>query len=167
MPRCALPASDARALTAGETALAAAVFGGALDPARVRIRRGKYFFLQPRQVVMAPDGDIWFHPDGGLWRADFAVEPLHLRALLVHELVHVWQHQSGICLPLRRPPFARYAYRLRPGKRFAAYGLEQQARIVEHAYRLTHGGTAPATAADYAALLPFGPDINRHPPSAS
>jgi len=102
-----------------------------------------------------------------LWRDDFAAEPLHLRALLVHELVHVWQHQSGICLPLRRPPFARYRYRLKPGKRFTSYGLEQQARIVEHAYLLAEGGSAPATAACYAAVLPFATAISGRSPLTS
>ncbi len=144
--------TEVRALTPGEHAIAAALFGAALDPEPVRIRRAKWFMWQPAWVVMAPDGDIWLHPNGGLWRADFASQPLPLRALLVHELTHVWQHQRGINLVLRRRPFARYGYALEPGKPFGAYGIEQQAMIVEHAYRARERGL-PDPALE--ALLPF------------
>ena len=100
---------------------------------------------------MAPDGDIWFHPDGGLWREDFADAPLSLRALFVHELTHVWQHQRGISLPLRRHPFCRYRYALSPGRPLERYGIEQQAMIVQHGWqRLLRGEPL----GDYAALLP-------------
>ena len=137
-----------RALTPGETAIAAAVFGAALDPLAVRVRCAKWFMFQPAWVTMAPDGDIWFHPNSGLWRDDFAAEPLWLRALFVHELTHVWQVQSGRNLVVERLPFARYAYALTPAKPFAAYGIEQQATIVETAYRR-------ALAGPEADLLPF------------
>lgn len=109
--------------------------------------------LQPAWITMAPDGHVWFHPNSGLWCEDFSTRSLNLRALLVHELTHVWQHQTGINLILRRPPFARYRYRLQPGKPFTAYGLEQQASIVEDAYRLCESG-GDATA--HEAVLPFG-----------
>lgn len=149
----------ARPLTPGERALAAGVFGPALDPAGPTLRRGKWFPLQPRHTVMAPDGHVWFHPRGHEWRDDFAAAGLASRALLVHELVHVWQHQCGIDLVRRRPPFARYRYLpLVPGKAFAAYGIEQQACIVQDAYFIGEGahvrGAPPL--ADYAALIPFG-----------
>lgn len=144
--------TDARGLTAGETRIAAGMFGAALDTASVRLRRGKWFMFQPAWVTMAPDGDIWFHPNGGLWCADFAAQPLPLRALFVHEMTHVWQVQSGLNLVWRRPPFARYRYTLAAGKPFGAYGIEQQAMIVEHAYRARERG-APAPVLE--ALLPF------------
>jgi len=83
---------------------------------------------------MAPDGHIWFHPDGGLWRTDFADAPERLQAFFLHELTHVWQHQQGLCLWLRRHPFCRYDYRIVPGKPLRRYGIEQQAMIVEHAF---------------------------------
>ena len=144
--------TEVRALTSGERAIVAALFGAALDPEPVRIRRAKWFMWQPAWVVMAPDGDIWLHPNGGLWRDDFASQPLPLRALLVHELTHVWQRQRGRNLVLQRRPFARYGYTLAPGKPFGDYGIEQQAMIVEHAYRAReHGLPDPALEA----LLPF------------
>jgi hypothetical protein len=142
-----------RPLTPGELALAQSVFGDALDTAIVTLRRAKYWMWQPAWVVMAPDGHIWFHPNGGAWCEDFSGASFGLRALLVHELVHVWQRQQGVNLLLRRRPFARYRYRLTPGKPFAAYGIEQQASIVEHAWlRREAGGDLAA----YAAVIPFG-----------
>ena len=149
-----------RSLTPGERAIAAAVFGDALDPAPVTLRRGKWFPFQPRRVVMAPDGHVWFHPEGLEWRDDFAAAGLASRALLVHELTHVWQHQRGVNLLLRRRPFARYAYLpLTPGKPFGAYGIEQQACIVADAYLLREGArvTDAPPLAVYRALLPFAP----------
>ena len=110
------------------------IFGRTLNPELIRIHRAKWFPLQPRNVAMAPDGHIWFHPDGGLWRADFAKAPARLQAFLIHELTHVWQHQQGLCLLVRRHPFCRYDYRIVPGRPLRRYGIEQQAMIVEHAF---------------------------------
>lgn len=153
------PATRVRPPTDGELALIASVFGDTLDPEGVTFRQGKWWFLQPRAVVMAPDGHIWFHPKNPAWRDDFSDAPLPLRSLFIHELVHVWQRQHGINLLLRRYPFSRYRYLpLVPGKPFSAYGVEQQAEIVRHAYVLREGGTvrdAPPLAA-YAKIIPFG-----------
>jgi hypothetical protein len=120
--------------------MAASLFGQALDPDPVRIHRARWLPLQPRNVVMAPDGHIWFHPDGGLWRADFSEASERMQALLIHELTHVWQHQQGLCLPLRRHPFCRYDYALEPDKPLRRYGIEQQAMIVEHAFTARRAG---------------------------
>jgi len=148
-----------RRLTAAERDLAGSMFGTAVDYDRVRIHRRCWWPLQPRNVTMAPDGDIWFHPEGGLWRADFGQAPPHLQALFIHEMTHVWQAQHGgrWYLPLMRHPFCRYAYRLKPGKPFAHYGIEQQAEIVQHAWMRRRGLPVPcdAPAAEHEALLPF------------
>ncbi len=141
-----------RGLTAGERVIAAAVFGTALDPDRVRLRAAKWFMFQPAWVTMAPDGDVWFHPNSGLWRDDFSTQVLPLRALLVHELTHVWQVQTGVNLILQRRPFARYRYELVADKPFAAYGIEQQASIVEDWYRAREQGTDDAS---WRAVVPF------------
>ncbi|WP_310497738.1 vgr related protein [Sandarakinorhabdus sp.] len=125
---------DMRALTAGETALAASVFGDALDAGRVAVRCAKYWALHPWWVTMAPDGHIWCHPQGFNWCVDYSDQPLGMRAHFIHELVHCWQVQQGFNLLLRRLPLARYRYVLAPGKPFARYGIEQQATMVEHAY---------------------------------
>jgi hypothetical protein len=151
--------ATARALTPGETRLSASIFGDAIDYAQARVANRKWAFFQPARVTMAPLGTIHFHPAGGLYRDDFATAPLGLQALFLHEMTHIWQHQRGIFLPLRRHPFCRYAYTLKPGQRFERYGLEQQAEIVRHAFLLREGamvaGAPPL--AQYQTLLPFRP----------
>jgi hypothetical protein len=107
---------------------------------------------------MAPDGHLWFHPNGRDWSEDFSDAPLSSRGHFLHEMVHVWQHQQGVNLRLRRHPFMRYAYLpLAPGKPFSAYNLEQQAEIVREAWTIAEGwklpGRPPIEA--YRALLPF------------
>ncbi len=149
-----------RALTPGERQLLAHVFGDALDPAPVLLHHRKWWIWQPRRVTMAPDGHVWFHPHGDVWHPDFSEAPIFLRGHFVHELVHVWQHQCGIDLRLRRPPLARYRYLpLKTGKPFHRYGLEQQAEIVRHAFLLSRGVTLPQCPplAAYQALIPFWP----------
>ena len=132
---------ESRGLGFGEIALATSMFGSEIDVTRVRIHRRRWWRLQPRRVVMAPDGDIWFHPDSPDWSEDFAREDLATRAFFIHEMTHVWQHQQGVNLLLRRMPWARYRYLpLTPGKPFRSYGVEQQAEIVRHAYVLREGG---------------------------
>lgn len=138
--------------------MARRAFGDAIDLARVTIRRAKWWWLQPAWVVMAPDGHIWFHPNNASWRDDFSRASLFLQGLIVHELTHVWQHQQGVNLILRRGPLARYDYLpLKAGLGFSGYGLEQQAEIVRDAYVKRMGGDVPGTPplATYDALLPF------------
>ncbi len=146
-----------RPLTSGEIELARSVFGGAIDYDRVAVCRRKWAFFQPRHVVMAPRGNIHFHPHGDLYRDDFAAAHLSDQGLFVHEMVHVWQHQRGINLPFKRHPFCRYAYSLVPGRRFERYGIEQQAELVRHAFLLESGSAVPGapTLDVYRGLLPF------------
>jgi hypothetical protein len=153
----ATPRGQSRPLTPGEIALGRSVYGGAIDYARVEMRRRKWFPLQPRLVAMAPSGHIHFHPDSPHWSEDYAREALELRALFVHELCHVWQRQRGIWLPVARHPFCRYHYRLTPGWPLARYGIEQQAEIIKHAWMLRQGATVPGAPPleQYESLLPF------------
>jgi hypothetical protein len=137
------PAPSARALTAGERALARSIYRDTIDLDRVEIRRRKWFPFQPREVAMAPNGHLHLHPAGSLYRDDFATAELGLRGLFLHELCHVWQHQRGVFLPLARHPFCRYSYAFKPGWRLERYGLEQQAEIVRHAYLLREGYPVP------------------------
>jgi hypothetical protein len=141
-------------------ALAASMFGDAMDYARVRLHRRAWWPFQPKNVIMAPDGHMWFHAKGPLWRDDFAAASMMMQGLFIHEMTHVWQAQRGgrWFLPLMRHPFCRYAVRLVPGRPFRRYGLEQQAEIVRHAFLLEQGQqvTGASTLEDYRAILPFG-----------
>src|SRR5438270_5014721 len=125
-----------RPLTPGEIELAHSIFGDAIDYAKVRLVQGKWWPFQPRNAAMAPMGHIYFHPVAGGWSDDFAAEPLVRQGFFIHEMTHVWQAQAKgrVYLLLMRHPFCRYRYALKPGKPFAAYGIEQQAEIVCHRF---------------------------------
>ncbi len=148
-----------RGLTEGERALAASVFGTAINYDRVRLHQRKYWPFHPRSYTMAPDGNLWFHPHGDLYSADFSAEDLSLQSHFIHEMTHVWQAQTRgrWYLPLRRHPWCRYEYVLTPGKPFGSYGIEQQAEIIRHAFlyrrRVCPARAGPADALE--ALLPF------------
>ena len=132
------------------------MFGNAVDYAKVRIRRRKWFPFQPRKVVMAPRGHLHFHPDSATYCEDFSAAPLARQGLFIHEMAHVWQHQQGVFLPLRRWPFSRYIYELKPGKPLARYGIEQQAEIIRHAFLLRNGAKiAGAEKSVYDTLVAF------------
>lgn len=152
-----------RPLTPGEQALARGVFGDAIDYDRVTINNRKWWIFHPRQVTMAPDGHIWFHPKGGQYCADFCATGLGAQGLFIHEMTHVWQRQKGIFLPLARHPFCRYDYSLKPGWRLEQYGIEQQAEIVKHAFLLRRGVRVPGAPAleAYESVLPFEIDPRR------
>ncbi len=122
-------------------ALVQSVFSAAIDCAAVRIRRRRWFPLQPRRVTMAPMGHLHFHPASETYCDDFAAADLQLQGHFIHEMTHVWQAQTRgrWHLVLRRHPFCRYAYSLKPGWPLERYGLEQQAEIVRHAFLLRNG----------------------------
>ena len=149
-----------RALTSSEIDLAQSVFGDAIDYAQVKIAHHKWAFFQPKQTVMAPRGCIHFHPGGNLYCDDFCHADLDSQGLFIHEMTHVWQHQAGMNLVLRRHPFCRYDYTLKPGRPLRRYGIEQQAEIVRHIFMLKAGaqiaGAPPL--AQYEGVLPFGGD---------
>ena len=144
-----------RPLTTGEIELARSVFREAIDYGRVRMIRRKWWPFQSRGIVMAPTGNIHFHPDSPLWSEDFSKERLSLQGLFIHEMTHVWQAQTRgrFYLVLMRHPFCRYSYQLEPGRPFDRYGLEQQAELVRHRF-LADRGQAVARLPD-TGFLPF------------
>ena len=121
--------------------MARTVFGNAIDYEPIQIRRRKWFLFQPKRITMAPRGHLHFHPKGKAYCDDFSEAGLIQQGLLIHELTHVWQTQTfgSWFLVLHRHPFCRYSYSLKPGQPFSAYGIEQQAEIVKHAFWLRHG----------------------------
>jgi len=146
-------------LTAGEIALAQGIFGEAIDYAPVTVMRRKFFPLQPRGVTMAPMGSLHFHPAAPHYCDDFAEASLAKQGHFIHEMTHVWQAQTlgRWYLVLRRHPWCRYDYTLKPGWALTQYGLEQQAEIVRHAFLLRRGEAVAGVAdkAAYAALVDF------------
>lgn len=154
-----MAATEGRRLTEGERALAASMFGSAIDYDPVRIHRRKYWPLHPKRAIMAPDGHIWVHPWGALWSDDYSSASLSLQGLFIHEMTHVWQAQKRgkYYLPLMRHPFCRYAYTVRLGWPFDRYGLEQQAEIVRHVFLLRNAKSFPGAPAlaQLESILPF------------
>jgi hypothetical protein len=155
----ACPVGGTRPLTGGEIALANSMFGNAINYAPVTVTRRKFFPLQPKGVTMAPMGSLHFHPAAPHYCDDFANAALAKQGHFIHEMTHVWQAQQlgRWYLVLRRHPWCRYDYTLRPGWTLERYGLEQQAEIVRHAFLLRRGEPVAGVAdkAAYAALVDF------------
>lgn len=136
------------------------MFGDAIDYGPVTVIRRKFFPLQPKAVTMAPMGSLHFHPAAPHYCDDFAAASLAKQGHFIHEMTHVWQTQTlgRWHLVLRRHPWCRYDYALKPGWKLAQYGLEQQAEIVRHAFLLRQGQAvagAPALVT-FETILPFG-----------
>jgi hypothetical protein len=137
-----------RPLTAGERALLRPLFRDGVDYDGVRVIAAAFPF-QPGDTYMTPNGHIY--APGWLYREDFSRDPED-RAVLVHEIAHVWQFANGMNLVAHAiADFARhrgdygqaYAYRLAPGRDLADYGVEQQASILEDYYLVTVRGERP------------------------
>ena len=159
VPRIGEVVNGTRPLTSGEIELARSVFGDAIEYARVSLVRRKWWPFQPPGIVMAPSGNIHFHPASRLWSEDFSRENLSLQGLFIHEMTHVWQAQTRgrWYLPLMRHPFCRYSYQFVTGRPFGRYGLEQQAEIVRHRF-LADRGLATAVLPP-AGFLPFNHSV--------
>jgi hypothetical protein len=137
-----------RALTAGEIAMVRPFFAGSIDYTKVRVVPERYFLLQPADTYMTPNGNIY--APGPLFQADFSLPAVDasLRAIFVHEMMHVWQHQSGLDLIVggvveflrQGGDYARaYPYLLAAGRDLLDYGLEQQAALIEDQARMAFG----------------------------
>ena len=135
-------------------ALVREVFGDAVDTAGVTLRLRKWFPFHPRKVTMAPTGHLHFHPDGENYCDDFSQASPALQGHFIHEMTHVWQMQSKgwWYVPLLGAVQRKYAYTLKPGKPLTAYGIEQQAEIVAHAFMLRRGWNVEG-AGDLSGLL--------------
>lgn len=136
---------QSRILTIGEIEVIHGLFGNGIDCTKVRIYREKYAFFHPVDVTMAPNGDIWLHPESRLATSsaaeDFSKAGLDYRAHFVHEMTHVWQFQHGIdpilqklLMFFRHGTRGGYHYDLVEGKIFTDYNIEQQACIVADMY---------------------------------
>ena len=147
-----------RGLSDGERALARRVFGDQLRLETIS------FIGSPGPFDRAFVAGRWFGLEWIAWphkaiAADYSQAKLRRRATFIHELVHVWQAQQGINLAwakLRAGDTAdAYGYVADETCRWAGLNIEQQAMVVEHAYRLSEGETVQAAAAFYRSIAPF------------
>lgn len=159
------PPLTLRRLTPGERALAAEVFGQALDTGRVRL-----FVLPLWSRAFVPNGRLVVWPAAAA-AEDFAQAPLFLQSQLIHELVHVWQAQTGVNLLAAKLKAgdgeASYAYDLADGRPFHALNIEQQAMVVQHRFMAERGGAAPYPAATYSRFLGAWPAAAAAKPHAN
>ena len=155
-----------RCLTSGEKALARGSFGEALRLDSIRFLGSPWPFdraFVPGRVL----GRDWIIWPGGRLSADLSTAPLAVQAVLIHELVHVWQAQQGVNLltgKLKagdRP--SAYEYPVGMDCEWGRLNIEQQAMVVEHRFRLSRGGRAPAASDFYDRLCPFGPETKSLP----
>ena len=133
------PNNGSRELRCGEIMLIAKMFGQSIDSSKVRIYRRKYFPLQPDNVTMAPNGNIYFNT--GDFSEDFSLEhDDNKKAHFIHEMVHVWQSQLGYPVMLRGAIRVGlpYEYDLHPTKRLKDYNMEAQGDIISDYYLLKH-----------------------------
>lgn len=147
-----------RGLSDGEKTLARRVFGDQLRLETIR------FIGSPWPFDRAFVAGAWFGREWIVWPhkaldADYSQAKLRRRATFIHELVHVWQAQQGVNLAwakIRAGDGAdAYGYVADDNCRWAGLNIEQQAMVVEHAYRLSEGETVQAAAAFYRSIAPF------------
>ncbi len=151
-----------RTVTAGEKRLVESVFLGEVDTTKVRIFRKRYLGVQRETDIMAPNGNIYYHPEAtgdAAYSSDLSKETISRQALFIHEMTHVWQIQHGVNLKLRRFFNPRYTYLpFKPGKKFRRYGVEKQADIVMDYFLLRNGVPMDRPPiCDYEDLIPWLP----------
>lgn len=110
--------------------MASALFGTAIDYARVKIHNRRYMPFQPKNCAMTPNGRLYFHHSCFL--DDYSAGDVHAQHWFMHEMVHVWQHQLGY--PVRLRGAVRigldYRYRLRAGATLADFNMEAQGDLL-------------------------------------
>jgi len=101
---------------------------------------------------------------------DFTRQPLVIQSLLVHELCHVWQYETGRLTALRYlidPRNWIYNYTVEPDAQFDDYPIEKQADLLQDWFLSNHGVTptrfrrnGPAPSHDWLnEIVPFHWDI--------
>jgi|HubBroStandDraft_1064217.scaffolds.fasta_scaffold269241_2 hypothetical protein len=150
-PPTALQQQDSRKLTEGEIKLAKSVFGDKINCDKVTVHHKRFIFFQPKDRLMTPNGNIYAAPNGTNYSEDYATiaepqygagELVYSQAEFIHEMTHVWQHQTGMSVELRGIIERNYEYDLKTlgQKDFKRYGIEEQAQMVEDYYLLLKGG---------------------------
>ncbi|MGL6033464.1 MAG: type IV secretion protein Rhs [Acinetobacter johnsonii] len=136
-----------RPLTEAEIKLASSIFGNSLNMDSVRIIAHRA--VLPHYAI-SPNGHVYFNIKD--WCENFADQPIHQQAWLIHELTHVWQIQQGLAV-VRKALFNRqYRYALKQGKQFLSYGIEQQAQMVQDYFLKKHYGEECSA---YEQCIPF------------
>lgn len=132
-----------RALTEGEIQMCRSVFGDRIDYSKVHVMNHPFLPWQPKHILMAPIGYV--HVRNILFKEDYSKENASYRAVFIHEMTHIFQHQHGINVVLRGAilqtayflsfgKYNPYQYTYIPGKSFWLYNIEQQGDIARDIY---------------------------------
>jgi|GEM_PF-887181 len=170
--------STTRLLTEGEKELVRSIFGNSIkDLDKVEIRNRNFIPFQRRGTTMTPNGNMY--PGKNLRSvSDFSKESDDLRAHLIHEMTHVWQHQNGMSVKARglMSWMAPYDYKIETEKEFSKYSMEQQATIIADYFLSLQGVRVRPqyrddtkdfflhTPAEYEALIPWLKDLRKNAP---
>ena len=128
-------ARNSRVIAGGESVIAAAVFQGSLPPwRRISIADGLGAEDRPYTFFLGGGFTINVGPD---YYPDLMQTP-YRRALLIHELTHVWQYYHGYTV-IAGSFWANtigmgYDYTIEESDSWADFNVEQQAHIVEDWY---------------------------------
>lgn len=136
-----LPAPSRRGLTSGELAMARTVFGDGLNYKTILIHsHGWWLFMgmQDRNTAVTPNGKMYFPKD--IYKPDFS-ESDTSRALFMHEMTHVWQHQMGYGvkthgLTVTSRGRSAYMYQLTSDSHLSDFNMEQQGNIISDYYMI-------------------------------
>jgi hypothetical protein len=127
-----------RDMTAGEIVMSKSIFNESVTYSQVKVHNRGWWplGLQPDNVVMAPNGEMYFKP--ALFKEDFSVLESDQRRLFIHEMVHVWQYQLGY--PVKRKGWQywnlTYKYLLDLDARLRDYDMEQQGEVIADYFSL-------------------------------
>lgn len=132
--------ATSRHLSSDEIAHLPLVFAQAFDISAVRLIDREHNPFARNKIVCRGAHLYWQdHPK------NFTHAPLLIQSLLVHELCHVWQYETGRLTALRYlidPRNWRYSYRVKNGAKFDDYPTEKQADLMQDWF-LVNSGAAP------------------------
>lgn len=128
-----------RTLTAGQIALAQQIYGNTINYSNVRIHDEKWIIGQPDNTIMTPNGEIYYPP--GHYESDFSSGTSAQKALFIHEMAHVLQHDNGMNVKLKAIlGGGNYNYdAIFHGTPFHKLSMEAQAEFLEDYYRKLNG----------------------------
>jgi RHS repeat-associated protein len=125
-----------RPLVAGEVTMLKDIFGNSVDYTKVELQS---CCALPTASGTTFGNNIKFDPQ--YYRSDFSQAENALKALLGHEMTHVWQYQNSDITgyttlkaaweSIRYGREGAYVYKLDPQKPFSNYRYEQQGQIIQ------------------------------------
>ena len=130
-----------RNLTPEEIAEAKKVFGDHIDYAKVNIINAKYLFFQPKSIIIAPNGNIYWPDEPG----NLVKSGTLIAGVFIHEMTHVMQYQKGMNVLLKGfflqaakflslRFYNPYKFDYDSNRAFSSYNMEQQGDYAREIY---------------------------------